>query len=208
MKMIKQIICTSILILAACNLANAQNTVPLETKKSKYGKSSKRTNNKISTKASHISSFALNGAMAVRSQRKSWTASVNWIQRGAGNFNIRLSGPIGSGTILINKQGGSVSYRDGSRTASSSNANQLLYKETGVRLPVNNLFYWVRGIPTPGAVQSAQKDQSGRLQVLRQSGYTIVYGNYTSIGDTALPTQIRLEGNGVLIKMAIKRWKI
>ncbi|CEK11919.1 lipoprotein insertase outer membrane protein LolB [Legionella hackeliae] len=158
--------------------------------------------------ASAITSWEISGAMAARSKSKGWNASVNWLQRGLSQYQIRLFGPLGSGTVLINKKGGLVTLRDGPKTASSSNAEELLKQQTGVRLPVNNLFYWVRGLPAPGHVQSAKRDAANHLLVLKQGGYIIDYGQYTVVGKTVLPSVIRLQGNGIFIKLVIKRWKI
>ncbi|KTD22211.1 outer membrane lipoprotein LolB [Legionella lansingensis] len=166
------------------------------------------TKSAATASAAAISSWEISGAMAARSKNKGWNASVNWMQRGLGQYQIRLFGPLGSGTVIINKQGGVVTYRDGPKSASSSNADELLKKETGIRLPVNNLYYWVRGLPAPGNIQSAKRDSANHLLVLRQGGYTIEYGQYKTIGNVALPSLIRLQGNGVFIKFVIKRWKI
>lgn len=153
-------------------------------------------------------SWELSGAMAARSAKKAWSASVNWVQNGAQSYQIRLFGPLGSGTIMISRKGGAITFRDGPKTVTSSNADELLKQQTGVRLPVNNLFYWVRGIPAPGAVQSSQRDAANRLVLLRQAGYTIQYQGYSASSKTALPSRIVLQGNGVMIKLVIKRWKI
>lgn len=109
---------------------------------------------------------------------------------------------------MISRKGGAITFRDGPKTVTSSNADELLKQQTGVRLPVNNLFYWVRGIPAPGAVQSSQRDAANRLVLLRQAGYTIQYQGYSASSKTALPSRIVLQGNGVMIKLVIKRWKI
>ncbi|MGQ3888409.1 lipoprotein insertase outer membrane protein LolB [Legionella sp. CNM-1927-20] len=154
------------------------------------------------------SSWNLSGALAVRSARKSATASINWYQRGPGSYQIRLFGPLGSGTIMIAKRGGVIVLQDGPKKATSSNAEQLLLQQTGIRLPVNNLYYWVRGLPAPGAVQSAKRDAGNRLMLLRQGGYTIQYLGYRSVGKAVLPSHIRLQGNGVFIKLVINRWSI
>jgi len=159
-------------------------------------------------KAARVSSWDISGAMAAKSKNKAWSASINWLQQGAGAYQIRLFGPLGSGTVMIQKSGGKVTFRDGPKSASSGNADQLLMQQTGVRLPVANLYYWVRGIPAPGAVQSMQKDKGQHIQVLRQAGYTIEYTGYTRIANIDLPSQIRLQGNGVFIKLVIKRWKL
>lgn len=162
----------------------------------------------VSGKAARVSSWDISGAMAAKSRNKAWSASINWLQQGAGRYQIRLFGPLGSGTVMIQKNGGVVTFKDGPKSASSGNADKLLMQQTGVRLPVGNLYYWVRGIPAPGSVQSVSKDKGQHIQVLRQAGYTIQYTGYTRVGGIDLPSQIRLQGNGVFIKLVIKRWKI
>lgn len=178
--------------------SSTEETVKQST--SSHGKTDK-------TSASHTpSAWNLAGAIAARSGKKGWTASINWQQSGTNAYQIRLSGPLGSGSVLIQKQGGVTQFRDGNKTDSSANANELLAKHTGIRLPVNSLYYWVRGIPAPGGVQSAQRDNANHLQVLRQNGYTVTYGGYQTVGNISLPSQIKLQGNGVFIKLVVKRW--
>lgn len=185
--------------------ADTTDIQPIETngnKKDSHSTNKKQSN--YSSAASKISSWELSGAMAARTKNKGWSASLNWIQRGPSQYQIRLSGPIGSGTMIISRQGGSVTLRDGPKTVSSSNGESLLRQQTGISLPVSNLYYWVRGIPAPSGVQGEKRDQAGRLAVLRQGGYTIQYLQYSSSG---LPTNIRMQGNGVFIKLAINSWK-
>lgn len=155
-----------------------------------------------------VSSWEITGAMAAKSKAKSWSASMNWVQRGANSYQIRLMGPLGGGTVLINKTGNTVTFQDGAKKSSSTNAEQLLLQQTGIRLPVNNLYYWVRGLPAPGNIQSEQHDQYNHLVQLRQGGYTIDFNRYTSVKGVDLPSAIRLEGNGVMVKVIIKNWNV
>lgn len=163
---------------------------------------------KREAKTATVSSFELSGAMAAKNSKKAWTASINWLQRGAGNYQIRLMGPLGGGTVIIDKKGSEVSFRDGPKTVHSSNADELLFKQTGIRLPVNNLYYWVRGLPAPGPVGSRQQDNYNHLTSLNQAGYHIDYTRYTSVKGIDLPSMIRLEGHGVMVKLIIKNWRI
>lgn len=159
-------------------------------------------------KATTLSSWELSGAIAARNQKKGWTASLNWLQQGANQYQIRLFGPLGGGTVLIENNDGVVTYVDGPKKITSRNADELLQKQTGIRLPVHSLYYWVRGLPAPGAVQSSQYDQDAHLVSLLQAGYTINYINYTSVNNVDLPSKVQLQGHGVVIKLIIKRWKI
>ena len=172
------------------------------------GQSKPLMQNEATVSAKTISSWDISGAMAARNQKKGWSASLHWAQQGPSQYHIRLSGPLGGGTVLIDKQGGVVTYADGPKRASSHNADDLLQQQTGIRLPVQNLYYWVRGLPAPGSVEAAQYDEHHNLIALSQAGYKIYYTNYSSIDHINLPGKINLQGNGVVIKLVIKRWNI
>ena len=155
-----------------------------------------------------IKSWDLSGALAAKNKNKAWTASLNWLQQGPNLYQIRLFGPLGSGTIMIEKKGNSINFVDGDKRLSSHNADELFEQQTGIRLPVENLYYWVRGLPAPGAMGSTQKDEVGHLISLDQSGYHINYSHYSSASQYQLPGQIQLQGHGVVIKLVIKRWTV
>lgn len=163
---------------------------------------------KASTSAAKISSWEISGAIAARSNKKGWSASLNWVQQGMNQYKIRLFGPLGGGTVIIVKNGGVITYSDGPKKITSNNADELLMQQTGIRLPVNNLYYWVRGLPAPGAVQSSHIDKNHNLSTLNQAGYTINYSNYTAVNNVSLPGKMQLQGHGATIKVVIKRWKI
>lgn len=155
-----------------------------------------------------ISTWNIHGAMAAKNKSKGWSATMNWLQSGPSTYQIRLMGPLGSGAVLINRSGGQVTVKDGAKTSSSSNGEELLQKQTGIRVPVNNLYYWVRGLPAPGGVSSEEHDQYNHLTRLKQSGFTVDFTKYTSVKGIDLPSMIRLEGNGIMVKVIIKSWGV
>ncbi len=155
-----------------------------------------------------LSSWELSGAIAARNKKRGWTASINWLQQGPNQYQIRLFGPLGGGTVIVEKHGAVITYRDGPKRISSNNADELLQKQTGVRLPVKNLYYWVRGLPASGSIQAKRVDANNYLIGFTQAGYSIKYTAYTSAGGMTLPSKIHLQGHGVLIKLVIKHWKV
>ncbi|CEG55911.1 lipoprotein insertase outer membrane protein LolB [Legionella fallonii] len=155
-----------------------------------------------------ISSWEIQGAMAAKNKAKGWSATMNWAQQGPSSYQIRLMGPLGGGAVVINKKGNTITFKDGNKSSTSTNADELLFKQTGIRLPVNNLYYWVRGLPAPGGVQAEQHDQFNHLVQLKQGGYTINFTKYTSVKGIDLPSMIRLDGNGVMVKVIIKNWVV
>lgn len=154
-----------------------------------------------------ISAWELSGAIAARSKNKSWTASINWVQEAQNQYQIRLYGPLGSGTVLIEKHGNVITYRDGPKKITSTNADQLLLEQTGVRLPVSYLYYWVKGLPAPEGINAKNVGDNKQLSQLQQAGYNVTYLQYMMVNGTLLPSKIRLQGHGVTIKMVIRHWK-
>lgn len=157
-------------------------------------------------KTSSISSWEIRGAMAAKNKSKGWSATMNWVQNGPNSYRIRLMGPLGAGSVLINKEGNTITFQDGPKKISSTNAAELLRQQTGINLPVGNLYYWIRGLPAPGKVE--QRTQEKHLTQLKQDGYTVSFDQYTSVKGFELPGLIRLEGNGVMVKVIIKKWII
>lgn len=160
--------------------------------------------------ANQVSSWTIIGAIAAKNKTEAWTASINWKQNGPNNYQIRLFGPLGGGSMLIEKKNGVVTYQDAQKRKKSSNADALMHQETGIRIPIQNLYYWIRGLPAPGTVQSSQYakfDTTKHLSYLKQDGYIIKYLNYTNNGDLSLPTKINIYGTKGNLKIIIKRWK-
>lgn len=209
----KLMIPISLSCLVACTNLQKPVEMPLTPQNTITSTKEPRTADKTSAssehgRASNISSWDLSGAIAARNKTKSWTASIDWQQQGPSRYQIRLLGPLGSGTVIVEKQGGVVTFRDGPKRIASSDADKLIFTQTGVRLPVSSLYYWVRGIPAPGQVDSEKHATGGALLELHQSGYIVTYSQYTLVNNVPLPTKIRLEGRGVMIKLVIKHWKI
>lgn len=157
--------------------------------------------------AQAITSWQLSGALAARNANHSLTAAMNWKQQGAHHYQIHLTGPLGGGNVMIETTGSTITYTDGTKHVSANNADRLLQQQTGVRLPVRNLYYWVRGLTAPGAITALHNDAKGQLISLSQAGYTINYADYTEVQGIPLPSKIRLQGQGVNIKLVIKHWQ-
>jgi outer membrane lipoprotein LolB len=156
----------------------------------------------------HPQSWKIFGAIAAKNNKQSWTASLNWRQSGPNNYQIRLFGPLNGKTVLIEHNKSIITYNDGRRKISSNNADKLLQEQTGIRLPINNLYYWIRGLTAPGSIQSAHYDAHQYLISFTQAGYKIKYTAYTETQGIILPSKILLQSNDILIKLIIKNWTI
>ena len=171
-------------------------------------KATQKTTQKQIIAAKHLSTWQITGAVAAKTKNKSWTASLDWQQQALNRYQLRLYGPLGGGTVLVEKNGRTITYQDGPKKVKTTDIDQLLYRETGVHVPLHNLYYWVRGVKAPGSAQSEQYDAQGHLIQLNQSGYLVHFENYQTIKNKALPMKIRASGPGGSLKLIIKHWEV
>ncbi|MFY7698027.1 MAG: lipoprotein insertase outer membrane protein LolB [Legionella sp.] len=155
-----------------------------------------------------ILSWTISGAIAVKNVHKGWSAAINWQQQGLNQYSIHFMGPLGGGAVSIVNDGHTVNYQDANKHMSSENAQQLLREQTGINLPIQKFFYWMKGQPAPGNIESIERDQSNHLVSLQQEGYQVHYFNYTTVNNIDLPGKIQLDGHGITIKLVIKHWLI
>lgn len=164
--------------------------------------------NTPSKDASIIHAWNIRGLFAARNAKKAWSAQINWQQDGINHYQIRFFGPMGSGTTLISCIGHDVTYQDEHKKITANNASKLMKQQTGISIPVESLYYWIRGLPAKGAITSAKYGLQKQLLTLKQSGYTLTYSDYAVFNGYRLPTKILLQGQGIQLKLIIKSWSI
>jgi outer membrane lipoprotein LolB len=146
------------------------------------------------------------GRIGVVNEQDGWHANFQWDQQGS-TYRIDLIGPLGQGRVAV--QGDehvvSVQTQDGQQWT-ASDADTLLEQSLGVRLPVNGLRYWVRGLPEPGAPPRIELDGEGRLIRLEQNGWIIEYPAYVTVARFDLPTRIVARRQDLSVKLVIEQW--
>jgi outer membrane lipoprotein LolB len=152
--------------------------------------------------SSHHSSFAVSGAIAAKNQQQGWTATFYWLQKNPQDYQIFIYGPLGTDTIEITQHPNEVTFREGQKTLHAHQAEELLAKETGVRLPMNHLYHWIKGQPAPGAKSLIKRSPEQDIMHLEQAGYILEYSNYHN----HYPYKIRLTGHQLMVKIVIKQW--
>lgn len=210
-----KVILSLTILLMSCLLVNctqslltAKNSTTIALSQSYLPQAVHETNTPAKSDLSPLTSWMFNGAIAVQDKNKSLTASINWQQQGVNNYQIRLFGPLGGGSILINKKNKLVYFNDGKKLLSANNASALLRAQTGIFLPVESLYYWVQGLPAPGKVLSFKRDNDNCLIELNQQGYIVNYADYIKTNNRFLPKQIKLQGHDVVSKLVISSWKL
>ena len=130
--------------------------------------------------------------------------------------DVRASGARGealpvrslSGTLLVTQcLTGDVNL-DG-RVSMASDWSALTAQGLGWPLPVDGLAFWVQGAPRPGSAFSTEPDDGGRVALIRQDGWTIVYHAYTQVGIADWrPARMTLSYPDVELRIAVDSWRI
>ncbi len=148
------------------------------------------------------------GRIGVVNERNGWHASFQWDQQDA-DYRIDLIGPLGQGRVIIqgDMEAVHIQTQDG-KDWTAPDSDTLLEQSLGVRLPVNGLRYWVRGLPEPDSQPVLQFDAGGRLIRLEQSGWIIEYPIYTPVAALDLPARIVAQRQDLSVKLIIEQWTL
>lgn len=153
-----------------------------------------------------IKTWHLKGLIAVHAKNDAWSADWQWQQRQR-DYTISLIGPLGSNAVQLAGTPSVVTLAtsDG-KTFTSPNPETLLEKRLGWRLPVSNLFYWIRGLPVPTLPARKQFDAANRLTILVQQDWRIEYLRYTTVHHVDLPDKMVLTNPKLSAKIIINQW--
>ena len=123
---------------------------------------------------STLNSWQLDGRAAVAFGTQGWQATLNWRQ--AGPFaEVHLAGPFGIGALVL-KQGPDGISMNGAPPSDA--VMSQLQDKLGFELPLQNLRYWLLGVPDPGAAFELSRNDQDRAKSLRQPGWRIDYDRY------------------------------
>jgi len=160
-----------------------------------------------SVRLAGITHWVLKGRIAVQVEREGWTASLQWEQR-PDDYVLRVSAPLGRGTFeLTGSVDGVTLQTSDNRVFHADHPESLLQQTLGWQLPVSGLYYWIRGLPVPGArFESFELDEKGRLDDLVQDGWRVNYERYQAAEGMELPGKITMENERLKVRLVISDW--
>jgi outer membrane lipoprotein LolB len=154
-----------------------------------------------------IDGWQISGKIGIRAPSDSGSATLFWLQR-QDYFDIRLAGPLAVGSARISGRTNDVVLDLSTQGSFTSNsAEDLLEKGLGWRLPLTQLFWWVRGLPAPDSPSQVSLDNDSQLNRLEQDGWQIQYLSYIEQDGYSLPERIKLQGQDLQVTLVIKDWQ-
>ena len=151
--------------------------------------------------------WQMQGRVNARYQDESHTPRIRWQQQDA-RYTIRLWGALNAGATRIEGQPGFVTFEQGGEIRSASSPEALILEHLGYELPVSQLEYWIKGLPTPDEQHQLELGEFNEVVYLQQSGWTLRYEDYRLFGNYSLPRRIEMsrEENAISLTFVGLNW--
>lgn len=149
----------------------------------------------------------IHARFVARNETDAWNGNITWLQENQ-QFDILVSGPLSSGSLILrgNSNHSTLQIAE-DKIYEASDAQALLESVSGIRLPVNQLQFWLRGLPAPNApLQQIKIDDQGRINELSQNDWRIFYKAYIPYNSAYLPTKIFMENHEFDVRLLIQAW--
>ena len=146
--------------------------------------------------------WQLDGRAAVALGTQGWQATLNWRQ--ADNIaEVHLAGPFGIGALVLKQTPEGLSLNG----APPSDAVMAQVEEKlGFDPPIDNLRYWLLGVPNPGSTYDVSRNDQDRAKTLNQAGWSIAYDRYMPVAGDLLPARLVLSRDAVRVRIIIDHW--
>ena len=160
-----------------------------------------------------ITHWELNGKLGIRTAQDSGSATLKWVQIQQ-EYRIHLSGPLGQKSMLITGAPGIVTLEEaGQKPLTAKSAEALIKKAAGWTLPVTQLAFWVRGVPSPREkITRLHTNELGLIEQLEQGGWLINYSNYRNWDvdgrQLTMPQKVIAQYRDVRLILAVRNWQM
>jgi outer membrane lipoprotein LolB len=148
-------------------------------------------------------SWQLDGRAAVAVGTQGWQATLNWREQGA-TADVHLSGPFGVGALTLKRTAEGLSLNG---APPSDAVLAQLQDKLGFELPLDQLRFWLLGIPDPGSAFDLKRNDQDRASQLTQGDWSIDYDRYMPVDGDWLPAHLVLTREGVRVRIAVDRWQ-
>lgn len=154
-----------------------------------------------------IDSWQLKGKLAYRNNADSGSVWFDWTQHGD-NFKIFLSGPLGVGTVQISGSPQAVTLsQPGEADINAHSSSSLTQRLFGWQLPVEQIRYWVRGIPASSSNAVIKTfNTEGLLDYLQEDDWQLTVSRYQTGPHGPLPGKIEGHNDELAFTLLLKAW--
>lgn len=162
----------------------------------------------ISQPTATLSEWQLTGKLGITTASQANSVNLRWHQKNA-QYQLTISGPLGTGTAKITGNSDHIKMRQGSKTYFGT-PEELGLQLLGAPLPVNAISWWARGLPAPNYPSATNIiiDAQGAPQRFEQAGWQLRFSHPQTIDNHRLPKKVTGQLGDLSFKLAISKWDI
>lgn len=154
--------------------------------------------------------FEISGRLSARRGADGVAAHFSW-SHAEGRDRIDVATPTGQVIARMERDAAGIRVeRPNAPAAAFADWGALTRDVLGVAIPVDGLAAWIRGAPAPGERYGVERDGAGRVSVLRQQGWEIVYA-YADAPPPARPARLVMrypDSEPVEVRVVVDRWSL
>ena len=151
--------------------------------------------------------YALNGKVAVAANGQGFSASLRYLQQ-PGRAELALDGPLGIGGMRIALEENSLAVTNSRGEALDGEAARAeIEHRLGFELPLDELRWWLLGLPAPGQSEIDAAPDSGEIRGFLQNGWRVTINTRAPGLGFSLPQRLTAERSGARLKLFVERWQ-
>jgi outer membrane lipoprotein LolB len=153
-----------------------------------------------------VDRYSLDGRVAVAANGQGFSASLRYAQSGP-RTDLSLDGPLGIGGLRVALDGGDlVITTSRGEKLDGPEARAELERRLGFELPLEQMRWWLLGVPAPGEVAVNSAD-SGEIRDFTQAGWRVTINARTPGLGFSLPQRLTAEREGARLKLLVQAWQ-
>lgn len=156
----------------------------------------------------NINNWNIYGSLGISYNNQDIIAHYKW-QQSEVDYIITLYSTLDIGSVKIVGNPEQVTlWRSATLKTTAKTPEVLMQSQLGWSLPLENLKYWILGLPTPQLPTTTKFDSYNHLIFLQQQNWQIQYSDFKAIKNIDLPTKIFINNPQLRIKIVIKEWQL
>ncbi len=155
-----------------------------------------------------LTHWEFKGRVALRTSKESNILRIHWRQHQQ-NIALRIYGSFGKTYARLDRVNGLSTLHVENKTYQDNNAEILLWRVLGWQIPINEMSFWIRGIPANSDFSpTISRNKSGYLKTLNYNNWQVQYEKYKIFSAYPLPIKLKLTHPDLSLKFSIQNWII
>jgi outer membrane lipoprotein LolB len=153
---------------------------------------------------SAMEAYALSGRIAVAAAEQGFSGTLRFEQT-VRESRLQLDGPLGVGGLRLNWNGDTLQMLTSRGEELDGDAARVAIEaRLGFVLPLDELRYWLLGVPAPTTPADVTVNGDNRLSGLQQNGWQVAYTEYGAA--SGMPRKLTAQKEGARVRVIIDQW--